>query len=525
MLAQIVGRGEPSNDFILMHGICRRSFDVLDSLDDVSLVALLQACAKTGLYDEEFLAMVSTRICEAAGQLPTSKATDTIFALGVLQVRDASLFDALCEALTPRVREFSEPDLVRCLRGFVRLRHADRGLLGALAPEVERQKWTLNSLSLGNIISALSFLGVAAEGNPGGGRNGLSNSGPVFEEGFFSGLMHVVTARINNLSSTSVQHVLTGLCRQQGRMRSEALAEPLKTISVHLATPTLAMQLTPVQAIGSLSALAKLRFRDLPALSVLLSVLVGRGANSIWNWASSANFYAHASRPLPASPFDEAHCLNFLRASLDVSHYVEIVQGVHRLDLHGALPLRLSRLVWEQLLKPQLHDLRAREVLAVARALGASRLELGAAEEAWKADLACGCFEALRRHEFYLESAWNTLLPFKLLCLEIEAGAFGSRGLNEILNPTLLGFVERLRGLTWEECEQNRLQREGADEEDEPVPRSIPRAEASVTHMVHGFPVDILVPMGLAALSPTMPIAWSAEHIQAQARKGYVLNS
>lgn len=452
LLAFAIGRGEPRHDFILLHAMCRQAVQVLDELDNTSLVALMQAAARLEMHDEAFLDRAADRLAAGAAALAPGNIADTLYAFGTLQVRDPAHLNALCAALTPIVSQLTEPDIVRLLRGLVKLKHGDEGLLHALMPEVERQKRLLGPLSLSNIISALAYFGVTPEG-------------------FFRGLLDVATGRLHRMSSTSVQHVLTGLCRQQGRMHAETIREPLEAICGYLATPAVAAQLTPVQAIGALSALAKLQCRHLAAASVLLSSLTGRGGDVIWHWAPSMNFYAHpAAGGMPPSPFDEDRCLEHLRSSMDSSHLVEILQGVHRLDLHGALPLRLSRCIWEHLLQPQLHDLRAREIIGVARALGASRVAVGGAQEdAWKEHLARSCLESLRRHEHYLEAAWNTLLPFKLLCLEIDSGAFGSRRLDDILNPALLDFAHRLRQLTFVECEHTRILREAQREEREAV--------------------------------------------------------
>merc|ERR1719197_758437 len=85
----------------------------------------------------------------------------------------------------------------------------------------------------------------------------------------------------------------------------------------------------------------------------------------------------------------------------------------------------------------------------------------------WREHLAECCLEGLRRHEHYLEGSWFTLLPFKLLCLEIDTGSFGSRRLHEILNTRLLDFAQRLRTLSHETCELNRLRAAAAMAEEQ----------------------------------------------------------
>ena len=135
---------------------------------------------------------------------------------------------------------------------------------------------------------------------------------------------------------------------------------------------------------------------------------------------------------------------------------VIIFQTIHWLDLHSALTLHLATLLGS-LLVPHLHELRAREVIIVARAIafcqvpghlwlsqecsvGAAAVEghnvaqtaplaaMSCVEEPvldlWRERLAEICLESLRRHEHYLEASWQTLLPFKLLCQEIDLGTF-----------------------------------------------------------------------------------------------------
>ncbi|CAK0894230.1 unnamed protein product, partial [Prorocentrum cordatum] len=66
----------------------------------------------------------------------------------------------------------------------------------------------------------------------------------------------------------------------------------------------------------------------------------------------------------------------------------------------------------------------------------------------WRESALEHCFESLRRHEHFLETSWHTLLPFKLLCAEVDTGIYGSRRLDDVLNPMLLNFVQRLRSLS-----------------------------------------------------------------------------
>lgn len=184
---------------------------------------------------------------------------------------------------------------------------------------------------------------------------------------------------------------------------------------------------------------------------------------------------------------DETRCRSVIQGALDSSHCVEILQSLHWLDLHSALVFRLVARICLVLI-PQLHELRAREVIHVARMFGAYQLPLLARGEgldlggphAIRGDtgsLPAGtpmlrpasvverCFESLRRHEPFLESSWHTLLPFKLLCMEVETRTFGSQRLCEILNPMLFSFVDRLRSLTYAECEANRMRQQGLDDD------------------------------------------------------------
>lgn len=171
---------------------------------------------------------------------------------------------------------------------------------------------------------------------------------------------------------------------------------------------------------------------------------------------------------MPQEPcFDERRCLEVVQGALDTSHCVEILQALQWLELHSALTTQFVDLLCRTIV-PQLHELRAREVLVVARALGAYQL---LREEKDEASLALApsalerCFENLRRHEPFLESSWHTLLPFKLLCMEVDAGISGSQRLSEVLNPMMFGFVDRLRSLSYAECEANRVRREEEKED------------------------------------------------------------
>jgi len=470
MLARALGRGDPADDFVLLHGICRRASACMDELDGTSVVALLHLFCRSDLYDEEFLEAASVHLRERSALLPAAQLGDSMYALGGLLVRDIPLIDALCEGLRPRVSQLSEGDLVRFMRGLVKLRYCHEELLAALVPVIEERRLLLSALSLTNLISAFSFFDIA-------------------NANFFSSLLNAALRKINQFTTVSVQHMFIALCRQQGRLDRSTVQESLARLCGHLAASSKSAQVSPVQAVGSLAALAKLQHRDLAAAAVLTSVLVGRGHDPVWSWAPSANFYSR--RPLPPGlPFQESRCLEVLQGDLDSSHCVEVLQSLQWLDLHGALTSHLVGLLCRALL-PQLHELRAKEVIAVARAVGAYQLPASAngnpgagledvpavaaaaGEEApalsLKEQVADRCFENLRRHEHFLESSWHALQPFKLLCMEVDAGTFGPRRLRDVLNPMLLGFVERLRSLTEADCEANRLRRRREEEEEEPA--------------------------------------------------------
>jgi len=295
------------------------------------------------------------------------------------------------------------------------------------------------------------------------------------------------------------------LCRLQARMPRDALETPLEKICAQLSAPGVGSQVTPIQAVASLTALSKLQHRDRTAAAVFSSVLAGRGGNVAWTWAPSAFFFAHAqSRWAEGSELNEKQCLNMFNRGLDSSHCIDVLHSLQRLDLHSTLVSRLVMLYCERLV-PHLHELRAREVLVVARALSASRFpgplaekslrenvaaylgvggaaetqgQLAGAPASWRERAVDSCFENLRRHEHFLEASWNTLLPLKLLCMEIDTEAYGSRRLVDILSPSLCSFVSRLRGLTRLECEANRLQKL-AEQEDEDTNGDAAKAAAA----------------------------------------------
>lgn len=434
-----------------------------------------------------FLDAVAVRLEASAMDIPASQLADVVYALSSLQVRDRTQLDNLCSALRPRVDELLEADLVRVTRGLMKLRHHHKDLLDSLAPVIDRVKFGIGPVSLTNIISAFSLFG-----------------GPSNE--FFSSLLHAATSRMNRLPPASVQHILTALCRQQGCMEPEVLAASLERLCEHITNPAVAGQLTAVQALHSMSALAKLQYRDLPALSVLTSVLADCGNDVCWFWAPTAQFLMSKAllQTLPPDPrFNEARCHQVLQVELDSAHCVDIIQNLTWLDLHSTFTTHLFGALFSTL-SPQLHDLRAKEVLAIARSISLCPVPDPAQDLCdWREQALENCLESLRRHEHFLESSWNTLLPLKLLCLEIETGVLATRRLAEVLNPRLYNFVDRLRSLTKVECEANRFRREGVEEciEEEEEVTQVSEGPLIIRHghfqisigcQVQDLPVDIL---------------------------------
>lgn len=87
--------------------------------------------------------------------------------------------------------------------------------------------------------------------------------------------------RGQKLQPLSVQHVLSALQRLQGRISHESIIESLSQVEKHIerigwVESTQRDAFTPVQAMSSLAAMAKLQHRDLVAASILTSVLCGR---------------------------------------------------------------------------------------------------------------------------------------------------------------------------------------------------------------------------------------------------------
>jgi len=494
-LAQALNRlGDSHDTFVLLHAICRQSAQVVDELPGPSVVDLLQVFGRHELYDQAFLEAVSEQLGRIALQLSGPQICDAIYAFNAVQVRDSSQLDILSNALTSRVDGLHEADIVRALKGLGRSRHRHDALLSAIEPVINRDKQRYALISLSNLLGAYSLFGVQDES--------------------FDRLLEVILNRIERMNTISVHHLLVALCRQH-RQR-ESLESALASICYHMASHKIAMQLTPVQATGSLVALARLQYRELNAVGVILQSLVGDRGLRDNTWAPSAFYYRH--RSLPSCPFSVESARATL-STLDVANHVDILQSFQRLDLHSALVFHLIILLREMVL-PHLHDLRAREVISFARSFGswlpAEALPIvpelhilgggastgsgedpssaAAGDEAAVADGSCAALtwkdatiaasvENLRRHEFYLEASWPTLLPLQLLCLEVDSGIYGSRPLNEILSSGLLDFLSRIRHLSEAECEEirkNRLADEDGEESGAAGSTASPDATAAV---------------------------------------------
>ncbi|CAK9008674.1 Hypothetical protein SCF082_LOCUS9973 [Durusdinium trenchii] len=453
-------------DFVLLHAICRRAAKAFKEhqLSPDAAVTLLLVCSRWEIHDEELLQNASQTLEEKAEELPVRDLCEVIYAVSSMHVKDVIGLEAICRQLMDRAADMAEPDLVRLLRGLLKLRHHDEALMGVLAPLVLASQTRMQSVSLCNLIQALSFFFSSEE--------------------FFVELLSTATSR--ELQPISVQHILSALCRLQGRVANEKLKPSLDSLFAQIAKIALARRsveqslspsFSPVQAMSSLAALAKLQQRNLVAASVFTSVLCGMGSSTVWHWAKSPYFAKHLDTSIQVprfskkrgAPFDLAKCRTFLGA-LEASKCVEILHSLSTLELHSRLTVHLTAMLCS-ILAPQMHELRAKEVLVVARAFSVDRLpnflwrDAAEGPEGWRERALDLCFQSLRRHEHFLDSSYESLLPFKLLCLQVNFGTFGTRRLQEFLNPMLYRFVDRLNSLSFEQCEANREERRGLTEE------------------------------------------------------------
>ena len=199
---------------------------------------------------------------------------------------------------------------------------------------------------------------------------------------------------------------------------------------------------------SSIAALAKLQQRDLAAASVFTSVLCGMGSHIHWSWVKSPYYFRHLKlgEGLWSCPFEAMACRRFLEG-IQTSHCVEVLHSLSSLELSSRLTVHLTAMLCS-ILAPQLHDLRAKEVLVVARAFSVDRIPdslwNGAEEPSrWRERALDHCFQSLRRHEHFLDTSYFTLLPFKLLCC-----LFAARHLHyfnifqSISQPTPGGFFD-----------------------------------------------------------------------------------
>ena len=295
-LARVLGRGDPSEEYVLLHAICQQALRV--GLPNASSAAsLLLVCSRWDFYDEAVFTLAARSLQDGVRQIPLSVLCDVVYSVSNLQIRDAlplDSLDALCDDLVRRAQDLSEGDLVRLSRGLLKLRHQHEPLLAALRPVVAEQQARIQSISLCNLINVFSYFG------------GLPNGGKLLE---------TAVGRARRLQPVSVQHLLTALCRLRcpsdtsesenpPNSSNSSESESLQRLCQHIAASGSGqgaheVRFSPVQALSSLSALARLQHRHLPAVSVLLGALTGaRGDGaSPWLWAPSPFLFRW--RPVP----------------------------------------------------------------------------------------------------------------------------------------------------------------------------------------------------------------------------------
>ena len=291
-LARALGKGDPHEEYVLLHAICQQVLCV--GLPSASAAAsMLLACSKWEFYDDAVFMLAAESLNKGVHQIPPSHLCDLVYAVSNLQIRDAlplDSLDALCDDLVRRVEALSEADLVRLLRGLLKLRHQHEPLLAALRPVVMEQQARIQSISLCNLINVFSYFG------------GLDSESQ-------KSLLDTAVGRARRLQPVSVQHLLTALCRLRTSGSSDSsdseLLFSLEKLCQHIAAcgvvassgPGPFGTFSPVQAVSSLAALAKLQQRDLAALSVLLGALTG---TICWTWAPSPHFLRTMATPCEA---------------------------------------------------------------------------------------------------------------------------------------------------------------------------------------------------------------------------------
>ncbi|CAJ1371048.1 unnamed protein product, partial [Effrenium voratum] len=478
-VARVLGRGDVHEEYVLLHAIARRvgaAAEVPEGsaghLENAQAAALLvNVCSKWEIFDEEFLTVAAAALRAGTAQLAVGQICEVIYSVSAFLTRDAMPLEDFCSELKQRIHEMNEIDTVRLLRGLQKLRYHDEALMEAVATIILEAKARLQPISLCNLVSVLAYFGTSDE--------------------LVMALLK--TAIANKLPAMSVQHILTALCRLQGRVSGERLEVQVRKLCAHISS----CSFTPVQAMSSLAAMAKLQHRDLAVASVLASIL--SGGQSYWRWAKSPHFFRSVAVKVP---FKQQRCRRLLEG-MESSHCVDILQSLSSLELSSRLTVHLTSILCS-ILAPQLHELRAKEVLVVARAFSAERMPDACFHRdawLWRERALDLCLQSLRRHESFLDSSWASLLPLKLLCLQVNTGTFGTRPLNQFLSPTLFSFVERLRCLTEDECEANRLRREGEDDEENEAPATLEEPEifqGPIYRILLGatlqsFPVDILL--------------------------------
>lgn len=122
----------------------------------------------------------------------------------------------------------------------------------------------------------------------------------------------------------------------------------------------------------------------------------------VWSWYKSPQLFAPKGLP----PFEESKCRSYVEY-LEASRCVEVLHSLGSLELQSRLTAHLTAEICS-FLAPQLHDLRAKDVLVVARALSPERLpdtfwSQQAPAARWREQGLELCFESLRRHEHFLE--------------------------------------------------------------------------------------------------------------------------
>ena len=291
-VARVLGRGDVHEEYVLLHAIARRvgaAAEVPEGsaghLENAQAAALLvNVCSKWEIFDEEFLTVAAAALRAGTAQLAVGQICEVIYSVSAFLTRDAMPLEDFCSELKQRIHEMNEIDTVRLLRGLQKLRYHDEALMEAVATIILEAKARLQPISLCNLVSVLAYFGTSDE--------------------LVMALLK--TAIANKLPAMSVQHILTALCRLQGRVSGERLEVQVRKLCAHISN----CSFTPVQAMSSLAAMAKLQHRDLAVASVLASIL--SGGQSYWRWAKSPHFFRSVAVKVP---FEQQRCRRLLEAS------------------------------------------------------------------------------------------------------------------------------------------------------------------------------------------------------------------